>query len=316
MKLNSLPYEHIRQPTKTILKYIDDRRKGITKSLRTSWIKFNKQCMGGIEPNTIYTIAGISGSGKSAFANTLETDLVELNLDENFVVLSFTFEMLNSKQVGRKLSRALNKTVTELYSGDTNDTNARFSDDDYNQAVEQAKKIERYPIYYVDCPGTVEEIRNTVFEFYEKVAKGKWLIIMLDHTLLVKGRNGDDERRVIVDLQRMFMEIKKYGRNTIIQLSQMNREIEDKERINNPILHYPVRRDLSTSDSLFQASDYVIVLHRPELLNISAYGVKFLKVKNKVYMHFLKCREGEPKILEFDNELKYNRIKESNDYKI
>ena len=56
-----LSYKHIKEPTQEILRYIDNRRKGVSKSLKTRWSKFNKQCMGGIEPNTIYTIAGISG---------------------------------------------------------------------------------------------------------------------------------------------------------------------------------------------------------------------------------------------------------------
>jgi replicative DNA helicase len=126
---------------------------------------------------------------------------------------------------------------------------------------------------------------------------------------------GESERATVVSLQKLFMELKKYGKNTIIQVSQMNREIEDKERINNPILHYPVRRDLSASDSMFQASDYVIVLHRPELLNIKAYGRYNKPVKNRIYMHFLKVREGHPKILVFENQLKYNRIIEIDDIK-
>lgn len=54
----TLGYKHIKEPTNEILKYIDNRRKGVSKSIRTRWVKFNKQCMGGIEPNTIYTIAG------------------------------------------------------------------------------------------------------------------------------------------------------------------------------------------------------------------------------------------------------------------
>ena len=52
----------------------------------------------------------------------------------------------------------------------------------------------------------------------------------------------------------------------------MNRNIEQPERIINPTNHYPMRSDLSTSDFIFQSSDYVIVLHRPELLGITAYG--------------------------------------------
>ena len=112
-----LRYKHISSSADEIVAYIDDRRTGKTSSLKTRWAKFNKLCMGGIEPNTIYTIAGISGAGKSSFANSLETDLFDLNSRDDFVVLSFNFEMMSSKQVGRKLSYKLKKTTSELYSG-------------------------------------------------------------------------------------------------------------------------------------------------------------------------------------------------------
>lgn len=310
-----LEIRHISEAANEILDYINHRRKGIIKSLKTRWPKFNRQCMGGIEPNVIYSICGISGSGKSSFANSLETDLFELNPDDDFVVLNFNFEMLSSKQVGRKLSYKLNRTTSELYSASNTDDSYRVSDVDYEEILKQTEKIKQYPIYYVDCPGTVDEIRNTIvgFQMLEEM-KGKWLIVILDHTLLTKGRQTESEREIISDLQRMFMERKKHGKISIIQLSQMNREIEDKDRINNPNLHYPMRRDIFGSDSIFQTSDYVIVLHRPEIIGIVDYGPNKQPVENRIYMHFLKNREGEPKIFKFENNLKYNRIDEINDY--
>lgn len=305
-----LPFRHIKEPTDEILQYIADRRSGISKSLKTRWSKFNRQCMGGIEPNTIYSIVGISGSGKSSFVNSLESDLFDLNPDEKFVVLSFNFEMLSSRQIGRKISYKIKKTTNELYSADI-EKGTTIRDSDYAQIVRIAKSIEKYPIYYVDRPGTVDEIRDTISHFQKKLAHDNtWLVVMLDHTLLTKGRQGERERETLYELQRVFMEAKKTGRTTIIQLSQMNREIESNERINNPTLHFPMRRDLFGSDSVFQASDYVIVLHRPELLQITAYGPSKRPVNNRIYMHFLKAREGEPKILEFINNLKYNSIEE------
>jgi len=308
---SSLGVKHISDATDEILNYINHRRKGIVKSLKTRWPKFNRQCMGGIEPNVIYSICGISGSGKSSFANSLETDLFDLNPEEDFVVLNFNFEMLSSKQVGRKLSYKLKRTTAELYSASNTDDSYRVSDVDYEEILKQTERIRQYPIYYVDCPGTVDEIRNTIISFQKiEGMKKKWLIVILDHTLLTKGRLTESERGMISDLQRMFMERKKYGKITIIQLSQMNREIEDKDRINNSNLHYPMRRDIFGSDSIFQTSDYVIVLHRPEIIGISEYGPKKLPVKDRIYMHFLKAREGEPKVLSFENNLKYNRIDE------
>jgi replicative DNA helicase len=312
-----LPYKHISEPTNEVLSYIDNRRRGVVKSLKTRWGKFNRQCMGGIEPNTIYTFAGISGSGKSSFVNSLETDLFDLNSNQNFVVLSFNFEMLASRQVGRKLSYRTRRTTSELYTADPD--NPSVSNQDYTQLQKHAEQIMKYPIYYVDCPGTVDEIRNTI-EYFQKaaLANNKWLIIILDHTLLTRGKDGESERGTLYDLQRLFMEIKKNGTTTVIQISQMNREIEMPERINNPSMHFPMRRDIFGGDSVFQASDYVIVLHRPETLGIEdfQYGTKRLPVKDMIYMHFLKIREGEPKILSFFNNLKYNSIEETNPFNV
>ena len=308
--MDRLEIRHIEHPTKEALKYIDSRRKGIVKSLKTPWRKFNKITNGGIEPGIIMTIAGASSAGKSAFANTLETNLVDLNTDQEIVVLNFSFEMLGYRSIGRKLSYKARKTTTELYSGDPD--SQKLSDDDFNSLQRYSDTIRQYPIYYVDSPGTVEQVKSTIEHFRMTIAKGKWLVIILDHSLLVRGKNGQSEREVLADLQKLFMEVKKWGRVSIIQLSQLNRNIESPERISNPVLHYPKRSDIMASDSLFHASDYVMVIHRPETLGIldEEYGPSGLQTKDRVYLHVLKNRDGEAAILIFKNNLKYNSIEE------
>jgi replicative DNA helicase len=301
---NTLPFKSISEVADESLEYIRKRKDKTIVPLKTRWNKFNKVCCGGIEPNMIITIAGGSGSGKSAFANTLETDLIDLNPDQEIVILSFSYEMLSYRQVGRKLSNKLRKTTAELYSSDQSLSNTEF-----NKIEEVADKIKKYPIYYIDTPSTVENMEKTIDYFHENIAKGKWLIVILDHALLVEGQ-GESERGTIVDLQKMFIRKKKLSNTSIIQISQMNRNIEQPDRINNPSMHYPMRSDLAVSDAIFQASDYVTALSRPELLNITAYGIDRLPVKDKVYLHFLKVRDGEPFILEFENELKYGNLVE------
>jgi len=303
----TLSFRHISTATSEAVEYIRKRKNHEIQSLATRWKKFNKSCMGGIEPNTIYTIVGISGSGKSSFVNTLETDLIDLNSNQDVIVLNFSFEMLSSRQVGRKISSKLRQTTAELYS-----TNNELTDDLLDRVEQTSQQIKSYPIYYVDTPGTVEDIASTINYFYETKAKDKKFVIILDHTLLVEGQNRESALQVISELQKLFIKVKKLPNTTIIQLSQMNRNIENPERINNPSMHYPMRSDISSADTIFHASDYVICIHRPELLNIQQYGPNRLLVKNKVYLHILKNRDaGECAILEFDNDLKYNNLIET-----
>lgn len=303
----TLSFRHISTATNEAVEYIRKRKNHEIQSLRTRWNKFNKSCMGGIEPNTIYTIVGISGSGKSSFVNTLETDLIDLNSNQDVIVLNFSFEMLSSRQVGRKISSKLRQTTAELYSA-----NNELTDDLLDRVEQTSQQIKSYPIYYVDTPGTVEDIASTINYFYETKAKDKKFVIILDHTLLVEGQNRESALQVISELQKLFIRVKKLPDTTIIQLSQMNRNIESPERINNPSMHYPMRSDISSADTIFHASDYVICIHRPELLNIQQYGPNRLLVKNKVYLHILKNRDaGECTILEFDNDLKYNNLIET-----
>lgn len=303
----TLSFRHISTATNEAVEYIRKRKNHEIQSLRTRWNKFNKSCMGGIEPNTIYTIVGISGSGKSSFVNTLETDLIDLNSNQDVIVLNFSFEMLSSRQVGRKISSKLRQTTAELYSA-----NNELTDDLLGRVEQTSQQIKSYPIYYVDTPGTVEDIASTINYFYETKAKDKKFVIILDHTLLVEGQNHESALQVISELQKLFIKVKKLPNTTIIQLSQMNRNIENPERINNPSMHYPMRSDISSADTIFHASDYVICIHRPELLNIQQYGPNRLLVKNKIYLHILKNRDaGECTILEFDNDLKYNNLIET-----
>jgi len=288
------------------INYIKGRKEHNIVSLKTRWKKFNKQCMGGIEPNTVVTIAGISGSGKSSFANLLQTDIIDLNPTEDVIVLNFSLEMVGFRQVGRTLSNKLRKTTSTLYSSEMS-----LDDATMGQVITVCNQLKEYPIYFVDSPTTPMQVQEIIYNFYNTYVKGtnKHFVILYDHALLTKPIGSVLE--TIAELQRVFIQVKKLPMTSIVQLTQMNRNIEAPERINNPMSHYPMRSDLSSSDAIFQASDYVLVIHRPEVLGIQEYGPNHLPTQNKVYIHVLKNRDaGKPCILEFENDLMYNNLLE------
>lgn len=303
----NLPIRPISVVANEALNYIKARKEHNVISLATRWKKLNRCCMGGIEPNTVYTIAGISGSGKSSVANLIQTDLIDLNPNRDIVVLTFSLEMVGFRQIGRTLSNKLRRTTSDLYS-----SHQDLDDDTYRKVINVSNQLKNYPIYFVDNPGSPEQVRQTILSFYDKYVKdqNKYFVIIYDHTLLTKRVGTTIE--TMSELQEVFIQIKKLPLTSIIQLSQMNRNIESPERINNSLAHYPMRSDLSSSDSIFQASDYVLVIHRPEILNIHEYGPNHLPTQNKVYIHILKNRDaGKPCILEFENDLMYNNLIET-----
>jgi replicative DNA helicase len=315
----SLRYKHISAAVNSSLNYIQGRRDGSIKSLSTSLKKLDNALLAGIEWNKIFTIGGMSGSGKSMLCEQLKRDIVEYN-SEPVKILSFEFEMPSYEQVTRNLSGHLSIPVRDLYSAEK-----ALDDDTFYKVVNIGKSLTKYPIYYVDDVGSVEEVINTILAFVkdnEDVAKGETgLVVTIDHVLLTKGGQGQTEREIIASLYRALIGLKKRLiseglRVLFIPLSQLNREIESIERKANPDYHYPNRNDLFGSNDIFMGSDYVLVIHKPQILNLATYGNKGLPIVNSrtnnalIYFHLLKHRSGEPKILIMEDNFKYSRIVE------
>lgn len=308
IETKGLKYIPIEDAINESLIYIDGRRKGLYKSLKTPWKKVNDACMGGIEWNSITTIAGMSGSGKTAIANQLETGLFDLNPEEDFEVLSFNFEMLSKKLIARKVSNKVKLTTTQLFSG-TEDY--KLSDEQFDEVKKATDTLRKYKIHYVEQAGTVEQIKNTILSFaLTKKAQNPntGIVVIIDHALLVNGNIGDLERKILFDLMVLFNTLKKSLKISFIVLSQLNRDIESSDRILDPDLQFPRKKDVFGGESLYQFSDVVIVAHRPELLGINYFGPKKWPTKDAIFFFFLKIREGEPFIAIMKNNLKYNEV--------
>jgi replicative DNA helicase len=311
-KPKGLKYISILEAARQSIQYINDRRQGLVKSLRTPWKKFNDVCMGGIEWHTITTIAGASGSGKTAIANELEDSLFTLNPEENFSVLSLNFEMLAHKLVARKISKRMQMPLTEIFSTKASTV---IDDNVYAEMVKHAKDISTQAVHYVETAGTVEQIKSTIWSYclaQRELDPDKGTIVILDHTLLVNGKTGDTERTTLFDIMVLFNTLKKQLKISFIILSQLNRDIETSERIQTPSLQAPRKSDLFGGESVYQFSDIVLVSHRPEMLGITNYTTYKWLTKDIIFFHFLKVRDGEPCVAAMKNNLKHNQVLDYN----
>jgi replicative DNA helicase len=300
-----IPIETAAQVAENTRKLINDRRTGKIKSLRTRWNKLNRVTMNGFEHGTIITIGGMSASGKSAFANMLQQDFAEFN-DDEIVTLYFSLEMSPERQFIRLLSSTLKTPVRTLMSADRT-----LADTTMDKIEDELYKLSKESIYYVATQPTVEQIELTINAFKQKLTPEQTLIVIIDHTLLIKGKSSEGAKATIDDLQTSLNFLKKTGKVILIQLSQLNREIESSDRIRNVNMHYPIPSDLSDSSNMFRYSDYVLIIHRPETLQIQAYGPNQFPTKNKVYLHLLKNRDaGTACLIQFENNLQNNNITE------
>jgi len=267
----------------------------------------------------IVAIVGDSGSGKSTILEELKRDFCALN-DPDFLILSFEFEMMIEDQLARNITSKVNRSTKELYTKGSDIEGVTEALDDYNNM----------PIYFVDNVGSVVDIRETIVDFVKTLCmpEKKNIIITLDHLLLTKGKRGDEDKDVIDDLMRTFLELKKYISSLgikclFISLSQLNRNIENPERILNPLLHYPNKNDLFAASSTYFCSDYVIITHRPATISgiTRFYGpptknhkqglpLRSSNGKDLIYWHVIKERFGSNNILVMEEDFKYSRLNE------
>lgn len=233
--------------------------------------------------------------------------------------------MLGVDELAKDVSSKAEITMKEVYSATT-----PLNDDKLKLAENILDSMKDYPISIVDHPGTVSNVKDTIISYCNTnrlKQNKKGLVITLDHTLLIKADEREDEKSKIDNLYHTLVALKKYlssiGVKVIfIMLHQLNRNIESIERVTNPKLHYPNKTDLFAASSVYYSSDYVLIIHRPCLIEglgnwygPSKNGSPGLPVFNPtneqqpmIYLHIIKERFGSTGIIAMLDELKFSRI--------
>jgi replicative DNA helicase len=300
------------------LKYLNKRKLGEIKSIKTPWQKFNDASIDGLEWNTITVIGGRPASGKTAIVEQIIKESFIINPDENFRVLQFQFEMLGRVQAIREYSSVIGRSYKYLCSAD-----GKLSDEDLKRCHEYSKrKVKNSKIDIVDTPQTVDEFKKIVITYFEthsflnKEHKKIYtpIIVTIDHSVLFKKAPYEkDKLETLNNLGEALTELKKKFPVAFIVLSQLNRNIDNPDRAEDGKYgNYVLESDIFGADALLQHADLVIGINRPGQRKIRLYGPDryIIDDDNVMVMHFLKCRNGDTRMSFFQAQFEKMKIVE------
>lgn len=277
------------------IQYMINRANGKEKSILTPWNKFNDAITDGLEWNTTTIIGGRPGSGKTLIKDQIIRESFELNPHTDFGVLEFQFEMVGRTSALREFSAITGKTYKELCSAG----GVKITQSLINTCIEHAKKKVKYPINSIAQPLTINEMREQVDLYMNKV-KGRKTIITLDHSILVKrSPYHKSEKEMLFDLGEFLTQTKREYPCMFIILSQLNRNIDNPERaIDGKYGNYILESDIFGSDALLQHADTLVGINRPAKQKIKYYGPDryIIDDDRTLVFHFLKARNGDTRM--------------------
>lgn len=299
---------------------IAEGRTGEQLALLSRHNKVRKALLGGWRFGNNYAICGASGSGKSYYLNMLYQDFFNPALNSNFnkpfKILHFCFEMAAYDEIIRAASGNLKTSYREILSIDQILPDAKYQD-----TLVYLDRFKDNEIYYVESTGNYSQIEETIMHFQGKFPQHR-IVVGLDHTLLTDYLNEKNEVELVTNLSKMLVRVRKKIDCMGLEICQLNADIENDERITNPVHHYPKKRDIHGAKAVYRDADYVIVLHSPASLGIERYGlIKYdqptfsdgdgkmgYPTQDLIMWHLLKARKGVPGIIRLKSKLNEGNI--------
>ena len=232
-------WKHISEIHEESIDYMEKRKSGLIKSVRTPWNNFNNAGVDGLEYGNIITIAGRPGSGKTAIVNQITRSLKEFNPEQDIAVLDFQFEMSSRTTGIREFSSVIKKSYKELLS-----VGKPIEEWEITRLKSHALASKSKEIYQIDVSMTVSEMETTIINFIKFVQKP--VIVTIDHSVLIKRSASEkDVFDTLYNLGEMLTRIKKIWDIVFIVLTQMNRTIEDQSRkVPGTAGNYPTSADI------------------------------------------------------------------------
>lgn len=244
--------------------------------------------LGGHIPGKLTSIAGRSGHGKTALTIPMFKSSERIVSGKIPAYIFFTWEMAAREVVGRYISHESGLNWRRVFQIPWMLSNQQH--DVINEAYARAKSL---PILYQELSTNIEKIWEICGWFSDKVCKRKSEetgiihvpVCVIDYVGMAKFDGSKDLRtyRIADFMNKAKSMSKQVGQHTIV-LAQINRSSDEKEM--------PDRSDLSDSQAIEQASDNLIILHRPEYVGKPAIVIngEELSSRGKAIFRYVKGR--------------------------
>ncbi len=317
----------------TALNDIRLRRNGQIKTIKTSSPKINDATCDGFEWHTAVCFAARPGVGKSVQKQQIIEESFDptLNPGADHRVLDFDLEMPLMFNAIREFSSHLGKSYKYMCSAEMDHEQKKLTKEELEKCFAYAKsRLEadaegtpKYPINIIEEAPTVNEFEEIVTQYMEYYAvkdkDGKFVkytntIVTIDHARLFRlapFEGGENE--MLYNLGKAIIRLKKKFPILFIVLNHLNRNIDKPERAEEGRYgNYVLESDILGSDSFLQACDIVVGINRPAKLQIRQYGPKryIIDDDSVLVYHFLKVRNGTPRMSFFKGEFHRMRIVE------
>jgi replicative DNA helicase len=206
---------------------------------------------GGWQETDLVIIGGASSMGKTSFALAILLNACKYS---NTPSVIFSYEMSSNQLLKRLIS--MESGVNNSYI-----INGTLGKDEYLRVNQAIGMLEKLPINIDECNITsLSYLKNRVREY---VSKKEIKLVLVDYLQLVSHNNKNSTREQEVSkVARTLKNLAKELNITIIALSQLNRGVGMRA------MSKPTLSDLRESGEIEQASDVVILIHRPEYYGI------------------------------------------------
>ena len=246
-------------------------RAGVPVAIRDLNFKFN-----GYQPSALTVIAGRPGMGKTAYV--LNEALHQARL--GYPVGIFSLEMSAEQLTARIFSNFAQIDSEKL-------SNGKMTPSELEVASQYREAFSKLPIFIDEEPCL--SLLSLKIKAKKWVREKKVKIIYIDYLQLIanpqKGRTRDQE---ISEISRTLKGLAKELEIPIIALSQLSRNVENKQGHKRPQLS-----DLRESGAIEQDADNVLFLYRPEYYKIPQWDdEEHSATENEVEVIIAKYRNG------------------------